>query len=340
MEYTYLFLDTQFFDANAYDFENKHFKQILALADAGLICLLMPEVTQREIERHIAAKSKEAFTSLEKFRRGGFHKNLRVPPFDALAKGTTEEAIRTELMAHFKDFCSRAGVEHLPAKGLDISSILDDYFGEKPPFGSGKKKSEFPDAFTARILLNWCKAHSEKAVVVSGDGDWAGISDPRLEVLDTIAKFLDRFPDPIVANTIRRKVADSYGIHKAVREAFEAEYFYDDEYGTEISDVSADDVEFDEFYVLQVAGGSAVLEANATIMFSARVTGEIPSTRRNYKDGDYNARELRHEELKSSKKATVTFEVEYDTNDPNAITLVGVTLSGFSPAIDIDSLIN
>jgi hypothetical protein len=69
------------------------------------LCLLMHEITRREIERHIAAKAKEAYESLEKFQRHGFLKNLRVPPFEAIAKGTTEEAIPTELMAHFNEFC-------------------------------------------------------------------------------------------------------------------------------------------------------------------------------------------------------------------------------------------
>jgi len=27
----------------------------------------------------------------------------------------------------------------------------------KPPFGEGKKKHEFPDAFTAQVLSNWSR---------------------------------------------------------------------------------------------------------------------------------------------------------------------------------------
>jgi hypothetical protein len=87
MPTSYLFLDTQVFDASAYDFQNKHFRQIRALAEANLVCLLMPEITRREIERHIAAKAKEAYAALDKLRRHGFHKNLRVPQADDVEVG-------------------------------------------------------------------------------------------------------------------------------------------------------------------------------------------------------------------------------------------------------------
>lgn len=91
-------------------------------------------------------------------------------------------------MGQFDEFCKQTKAMHLPAKGLDVAAVLDDYFEQKPPFGEGKKKSEFPDAFTAQLLINWRAGRSRKVIVVSGDRDWAAIGDARLEVLDNIAK--------------------------------------------------------------------------------------------------------------------------------------------------------
>ena len=62
---------------------------------------------------------------------------------------------------------------------------------------------------------------------MSGDGDRTAIEDPRLDVLDNIAKFLDRFPDPIIANQVRAALKASSQFVKKVKRAFEDTDFYE-----------------------------------------------------------------------------------------------------------------
>jgi hypothetical protein len=131
----YLFLDTQVFHRFAFDFMNKHLVQLTHMAADGSLVLLMPEMTRREIESHIAEKAAEIFGALRDLRRLG--KNLQKPPFNTIGKGGTVEAIQEELMGQFEDFCKLTNVEHLPVKGLNLGRVLDDYFGRKPPFGEG-----------------------------------------------------------------------------------------------------------------------------------------------------------------------------------------------------------
>jgi PIN domain len=334
----YLFLDTQFFEKNAYDFQNRHFKQIRALAESEIVCLLMPEITRREIESHIVNKAKEAYTALDKFRRSGFHKNLRVPPFDAIAEGTTEDAIREELMSHFEEFCNNASVVHLPANGLDIMPILDDYFNQRPPFGKDKKKYEFPDAFAARLLLDWCEKHGRKAVVISGDGDWATIQNPRLEIIDQVAKFLDRFPDPIIANAVRGALKSTNSFAERVKRAFEETTFYDGEYDADIVDLEAEDVQIGDIYVTSVDKGMATVEAEVEISFAATARG----TKRmsdsweddDNEDGNFGV----VGRVSGTKSGTASVEVFYDSDDLSNIDYVGVTLTGMSPYINAGHL--
>ena len=332
----YLFLDTQVFDANAYDFQNKHFRQVRALAKSEEACLLLPEITRREIERHIAAKAKDAYMVLERFRRQGFHKNLRVPPFDAIAKGTTEEAIRSELMAHFDEFCKEANVTHLPAKEVDLPAVLDDYFNQRPPFGEGKK-SEFPDAFAAKILTMWCEKHSRKAVVVSGDGDWATIAHPTLEILDNITKFLDRFPNPIIANQLREMLMTSSYFNKAVKNAFEGAEFYDPEYDSEITDVEAREVDVERIYIIDISDEQATVEADVYIAYSAQVKGRTRLRSYLYDDG-YGEDDWVSGSLTGSLGTTVSAEVYFENDDPSDIELTGVSLSGMSLKLDVREL--
>ena len=56
---------------------------------------------------------------------------------------------------------------------VDIKQILNDYFEEKPPFGNGDKKSEFPDAIILHSLENREFDDSDTIFILSTDKDWA-----------------------------------------------------------------------------------------------------------------------------------------------------------------------
>jgi hypothetical protein len=46
------------------------------------------------------------------------------------------------------------------------------YFAEEPPFASGDKKSEFPDAIALLSLLSWAEERDARILTVSRDGGW------------------------------------------------------------------------------------------------------------------------------------------------------------------------
>ena len=56
----------------------------------------------------------------------------------------------------------------------DPEAIFEKYFSAEPPFSaSGKKKSEFPDAFVIESVKRYLECHpNEVLMVVSKDGDW------------------------------------------------------------------------------------------------------------------------------------------------------------------------
>ena len=71
----------------------------------------------------------------------------------------------------FDDFLCAIDAEILGTDLIDINSVLSDYFGAKPPFEeseSGKKKSEFPDAFIAQQIRNRF-GETETVIIVSND---------------------------------------------------------------------------------------------------------------------------------------------------------------------------
>ena len=59
----------------------------------------------------------------------------------------------SEYILSLFNFLRAINAEILDANLIDVGSILDDYFGIKPPFeNSEKKKSELPDAFIAQQI--------------------------------------------------------------------------------------------------------------------------------------------------------------------------------------------
>lgn len=58
------------------------------------------------------------------------------------------------------------------AKLVDVETLFSGYFDGQPPFGSGKKKNEFPDALALNALEATAKERGAGILVVSKDGDW------------------------------------------------------------------------------------------------------------------------------------------------------------------------
>lgn len=56
---------------------------------------------------------------------------------------------------------------------ISVSSLLQKYFHNEPPFAeTGKKKNEFPDAIVLMATEEWAKINDVKVLAVSKDNDW------------------------------------------------------------------------------------------------------------------------------------------------------------------------
>jgi hypothetical protein len=80
------------------------------------------------------------------------------------------DTVIAHLHAQFATFLQDAQVESIPLTGPDAENVFELYFGRRAPFGQGKKKSEFPDAFIVASLDRWCRERNEKMYVITGDG--------------------------------------------------------------------------------------------------------------------------------------------------------------------------
>ena len=83
--------------------------------------------------------------------------------FQEISKAKSNETLKCQLSA----FLNEVSATVLPTSEVSIEAVFDKYFGKRPPFGGGKKKTEFPDAFTIEAIEAWCKENDERIYVVS-----------------------------------------------------------------------------------------------------------------------------------------------------------------------------
>jgi hypothetical protein len=180
----FAFLDTETYIRCRFDFSKGHLGKLAEYGRAGLVRVLITDVTRREVLRHLEAHVRAALETAKK--------NHHILTQAGMQPGTpppAQDAIRSSEAA-FDRFRIATRAVTVPLKA-NLESIVDDYFSRRPPF-SDKKQSEFPDAIVAASLRHWCADNKCSAYVVSGDKDFDGIcaTAQELHKLESVAELL------------------------------------------------------------------------------------------------------------------------------------------------------
>jgi hypothetical protein len=169
----FVYIDASAYRSLQFDWNGRALSGLADLARRGLIRLLITAVTKREVKALVREVWSEANRSLHKseatLRQLGFG--------DAMEKLASEEDCVTRMFSGFEQWLRRSNAYDCKFNP-DLSAIIDDYFNGNAPFGTGKKKSEFPDAIVISILRAWCTTSKQSTYVVSHDGDLKACCTP------------------------------------------------------------------------------------------------------------------------------------------------------------------
>lgn len=253
-----VFLDTSIFVKEYFNWDNINLSQVRRYASAGVIQLYTTDLTKKEIEKKVTGaieKDYPAFKNLMKTNR-----ILKVlPGMNKLYKEYTKEKLVDQELEKFRKYFLDNQISEITMNNIDLNEIINLYFEGKPPFGSGKKKSEFPDAFVIASLKNWCKKNNEELYVVSGDNDFkeALRGFNQIIFISDLSSFLDLIPpkqkrDVLIKELNRNRTT----IEKQIIECFqnEAENFIVllSEIEGEIVAVSVEKLEIIDNFKIQV----------------------------------------------------------------------------------------
>src|SRR6202011_164673 len=98
-----------------------------------------------------------------------------------------------ELWERVEEQLKQAKVEIICGSSIATGPIFDAYFAQKPPFGTGEKRKEFPDAFALAALEACCEENVEEFHVITTDGTvWVACdASDDLYPLEKLADFVD-----------------------------------------------------------------------------------------------------------------------------------------------------
>ncbi|MGF7073440.1 PIN domain-containing protein [Mucilaginibacter sp. 3215] len=191
-----IFLDTQTFVQNNY-FKSPRLNELFDLAAAGHINLFLTEITINEIKSNIKEDLQRSSSEINKFNKainnnGKIIKNLsygenytKLPAFDI------EEAFK-DLLSQLEEIIKTSRVLIIDYLAVELKEIFSKYFKHEQPFGIGKKKSEFPDAFVISAVEGWCQKEKQSMYFISGDKDFDDFSFKNIIIEKSLSSLLDK----------------------------------------------------------------------------------------------------------------------------------------------------
>lgn len=297
-EITALSLDTSIIRANSYNFESG----LLSLMTKSVrATVLISEVVEREIKRHLVARAVESIRNLDACIRDADRQHVLGTDAVARFADTLKTALQEPVdwaNQRLDDWIKAIGAEVVSCKDyVDVAELMDRYFDSRAPFSDkGDKKHEFPDALALLSMEAWAEKNDTGLLLVSKDSDWRRYCETsaRLHCIDDLADAINGFNGPTAANACKALIesvrsGDPLGLVDRIKVDFDREVtnkwnvdlevssqqFIIENYGFEA--FAAEDVNFDghealdprNFEPLNMEEGVATVQVTTTAYVTA-----------------------------------------------------------------------
>lgn len=310
-----VFVDTSVFIQEHYFQNNNRINTLVQLHVAGLLDFISTDITINEIHGHFINDIKSIYSSLLNDNSG-----LQKKGVELSLNIDSEFDICKHCSDIFDKYISRTSTYIIPYSELtDIKPIFDKYFQEAPPFHSGKKKNEFPDAFVLGLLDAYCEHKGlPKIIVLAADKDFANYASTYLDYKDYKQYVTEKSAEQDILSNIKQLLnnkKDEYRsiIEEDLSEALNDEaIYYNILQSTEINDIEIDsidlDLKTDDFSIISQTDEYYILEVPLEISFVVDVE-YIDYSYATYdkEDNQWYNEELAHFKAQNYKKMPILF---------------------------------
>jgi hypothetical protein len=315
-----VFLDAQVFFRENFDFSSRRFRRLRELASEHRLNLYTTDLVFREIDSGMVERVRNAGSTLQKATKpdnAGILRHCTACSFEFLFS-FPEDAVLQDLRAQLTSFVQSARVEEIFTASVNSNEVFDRYFSILPPFQEGKKRNEFPDAFSLCAISQWCRERQTHVYVISGDSDWNAFcaADDRMHWLDSIDELLDLVAseDELAehARTIYANAREA--IQAIIKEQFENLGFFLDDRDGEVEGVCVLDVETLGEFLLSLDEHTAAFGVDFVVAYNADISYNDPDF--GYFDADdrsfYSVRSI-HKKIR--REAELFAEVLIDLDE-------------------------
>lgn len=195
-----LTIDTNIFDEKGLQLSASPLATVAILNNRPFDFVLSGTVA-KEILSHLQKKAEDAFRTARKAIGEALYAFETVHPTrdQLLDQITGARTPTTASEARFEDYVQNTGCQILQDEDLVTTrELFAGYFGGHAPFGTGKKKDEFPDALALNALEATARGRGTSFLVVSKDGDWRKFCEQsqRLYLITELETALALLNDP------------------------------------------------------------------------------------------------------------------------------------------------
>lgn len=326
-------LDTEVFVAANFQFNSGRLKKLADLSRAGKINLYLADITIREIEVKISEEIQKISKHIKDFSNKA--RILRgVPWFSDLVNVNTE-TVKNDLNNHLSNFIDSTRTTVISTEDVSIAYIFDKYFTQQPPFGEGKKKHEFPDAFVIRSLEEYSEEIEESMYVISDDGDIKSACSSS-DYLISLGS-LDELFNLITTEENKHFSSLAQQWFKENEETIKQEIINDFEdrglgfwvidREAEIEDITVNSVKIVEKNLVEIQEESLDFKLKVKVFFSAEVSYPDPDmTVYDREEGEYIVFETIDEIIERDAVILVDVELGFSREEPHDAYVISVHL--------------
>jgi hypothetical protein len=171
---TAISIDTSIFDQKQLNLNSASMQATARLKPLSFDYILSSTVA-KEVENHLENAAQVALQKAKKeVGKALFAFDTEKPTRDEILDQITGGKSASDIAKErWNRYLAESGCKVIDDHSLvDTSTLFDAYFAGEPPFGTGRKKDEFPDALALNALERAAVERGTGILVVSKDGDW------------------------------------------------------------------------------------------------------------------------------------------------------------------------
>lgn len=273
-----VYVDTEAFFNQNFEFASAPLARLKELCSAHKLILVMPDITVQEIKKKVRERILRSLQPILSARKKAYVlKGSRLHEVCALLGPIDENKIVSDLCTQVDEYLDECKARIILVSETNPRIVFDKYFSRQPPFSAGKKKAEFLDAFAIESCISWCKENSKRLYVVSQDEDHEKACEQAQDLrhfakLSELLGFYNSAEEHLSKAATDRFEESRDSVAQHIKEALAKATFYTDDFvDAEVESVDIEEVDLDEWNLIDVDEDSATFEVGLSYILRADI---------------------------------------------------------------------